>query len=392
MSLTDWDRNEHAAISFSNTKLSVSFLSLVSKGRRHLMQFGIWLPVYGGWLRSLDAPTGPDVAACLAIAQQAEALGFDFLYASENLLNCIHGPSEGVADAWSILAAIAAVTSKVGLCGAVKPGFRSPFLVARMLDTLSKIAERKLGMNIVCGWWKEEFELSGVDWLDHGGRYDRAADFLRSLYGLFQPPAVPKEEAAEDDALDALDIFAAPNYGLDQKALPEVWIAGHSDRAVRLAAEWGHCLFLNGMSDEELKRRIETVRQQANGWGRSIFIAANAYVIATEATEQARQRWKSVIARRNPQTIEFFQKVIGRSGAAAWTALGEEQMVDSNAGFELGLIGSFEDIRQRIPKLQSIGLDRIVCQFDDPMRDAGPFMKHVVRPLRESQRIGLAAE
>ena len=305
------------------------------------MEFGIWLPVYGGWLRSLDAPTAPDVAACLAIAQQAEALGFDFLYASENLLNCIHGPKESVADAWSILAAIAAVTSKVGLCGAVKPGFRSPFLVARMLDTLSKIAERRLGMNIVCGWWKEEFDLSGVDWLDHNGRYDRAAEFLRSLYGLFRPPAVVRDATmAEPGFKDGLEIDQSPSYGLDESALPEVWIAGHSDRAVQMAAEWGHCLFLNGMSDEELSRRI--------------------------------------------------QKVIGRSGAAAWASLGEEQMVDSNAGFELGLIGSFEDIRQRIPKLQAIGLNRIVCQFDDPMRDAGPFMKHVIRPLRDNRMIKLA--
>src|SRR5258708_24652196 len=152
------------------------------------MEFGIWLPVYGGWLRSLDAPTAPDVAACLAIAQQAEALGFAFLDASENLLNWIHGPRDSVGDAWSILAAIAAVTSKVGLCGAVKPGFRSPFLVARMLDTLSKIAERKLGMNIVCGWWKEEFDLSGVDWLDPDRPYDPAPQFPPSLHGLFQPP------------------------------------------------------------------------------------------------------------------------------------------------------------------------------------------------------------
>jgi dimethylsulfone monooxygenase len=355
------------------------------------MEFGIWLPVYGGWLRSLDAPTAPDVAACLAIAQQAEALGFDFLYASENLLNCIHGPSESVADAWSILAAIAAVTSKVGLCGAMKPGFRSPFLVARMLDTLSKIAERKLGMNIVCGWWKEEFDLSGVAWLDHDGRYDRAADFLRSLYGLFQPPAEIRDEAAaERGSENEIEVQPAPSYGLDESALPEVWIAGHSDRAVQMAAEWGHCLFLNGMSDEELKRRVDTVRQEANSWGRSVLVAANAYVIATETTEQARQRYKSVITRRNPATIDFFRKVIGRSGAAAWAALGDEQMVDSNAGFELGLIGSFDDIRRRIPKLQSIGLDRIVCQFDDPMRDAGPFMKHVIRPLRENRVIQLA--
>lgn len=307
------------------------------------------------------------------------------------LLNCIHGPGESVADAWSILAAIAAVTSWVGLCGAVKPGFRSPFLVARMLDTLSKIAERKLGMNIVCGWWKEEFDLSGVDWLNHDGRYDRAAEFLRSLYGLFQPPAVLRDVTIiEPDPENNIGIDHSPGYGLDESALPEVWIAGHSDRAVQMAAEWGHCLFLNGMSDEELKQRIETVRQEANNWGRTILVAANAYVIATEASEQARQRWKSVLARRNSQTIDFFRKVIGRSGAAAWSSLGEEQMVDSNAGFELGLIGSFEDIRQRIPKLQALGLNRIVCQFDDPMRDAGPFMKNVIRPLRESRTIELA--
>ncbi|CCD90773.1 putative Alkanesulfonate monooxygenase [Bradyrhizobium sp. ORS 375] len=351
------------------------------------MEFGIWLPVYGGWLRSLDAPTGPDVAACLAIAQQAEALGFDFLYASENLLNCIHGPSESVADAWSILAAIAAVTSKVGLCGAIKPGFRSPFLVARMLDTLSKIAERRLGMNIVCGWWKEEFDLSGVDWLDHDGRYDRAAEFLRSLYGLFQPPA---EIIGDDDA--PIGIQQPPTFGLDKSAMPEVWIAGHSDRAMRMAAEWGHCLFLNGMGDDELKRRIEAVRQEANSWGRTVLIAANAYVIATESSEQARQRWKSVVGRRNPQTIDFFRKVIGGSGAAAWASLGEEQMVDSNAGFELGLIGSFDDIRSRIPKLQAMGLDRIVCQFDDPMRDAGPFMKQVIRPLRDNRTLAVEGQ
>jgi dimethylsulfone monooxygenase len=350
------------------------------------MEFGIWLPVYGGWLRSLDAPTGPDVASCLAIAQQAEALGFDFLYASENLLNCIHGPSESVADAWSILAAIAVVTNKVGLCGAIKPGFRSPFLIARMLDTMSKIAERRLGMNIVCGWWKEEFDLSGVDWLDHEGRYDRAAEFLRSLYGLFQPAAEFTGSSSDDGDAE----IGQPNYGLNQKALPEVWIAGHSDRAVEMAAEWGHCLFLNGMSDEDLKRRIEEVRQRAKRWGRSVLIAANAYVVATETSEQARQRCKAVIARRNPQTIEFFRKVIGGSGAAAWAELGEEQMVDSNAGFELGLIGSFEDIQRRIPVLEAIGLDRIVCQFDDPMRDAGPFMKKVIRPLRESRTIEFA--
>jgi FMNH2-dependent dimethyl sulfone monooxygenase len=158
-----------------------------------------------------------------------------------------------------------------------------------------------------------------------------------------------------------------------------------------MVAEWGQCLFLNGMGDEELKRHIENVRQEANRWGREVQIAANAYVIATDSTSLSRQRWKSVIARRNSETIDFFRRVINQSGASAWANLAPEQMVDSNAGFELGLIGSFDDIRERIPKLRAIGLDRIVCQFDDPMRDAGPFMKHVIRPLREMRSIDLAA-
>ncbi|MBB3974235.1 LLM class flavin-dependent oxidoreductase [Hansschlegelia beijingensis] len=349
------------------------------------MRFGVWLPVYGGWLRTVDQPSAPDVASCLAIAQQAEALGFDFLYASENLLNCIHGPQEGVVDAWSLLAAIAATTNRIGLCGAAKPGFRSPFLVARMLDTLTKVARRKLALNIICGWWKEEFELSGVSWLDHAGRYDRANAFVRDLHGLFQPPPVLHAESGDDPVFpggEAASPEKPRSYGLDEASMPEVWIAGHSDRAIKMAAEWGNCLFLNGMPDAAMARHIEAARQEANRWGRSIEIAVNAYVVATETPEQARERWRAVLARRNVETIEFFREVMRQSGAAAWAALDEEQMVDSNAGFELGLIGSFDEIRERIPKLAEIGVDRIVCQFDDPMRDAGPFTKRVIRPIQ----------
>jgi FMNH2-dependent dimethyl sulfone monooxygenase len=58
-------------------------------------------------------------------------------------------------------------------------------------------------------------------------------------------------------------------------------------------------------------------------------------------------------------------------------------MVDSNAGFDAGLIGSFENVLEQLLQLSDIGVDTIVCQFDDPMRDAGPFMKRVVQPLRK---------
>jgi FMNH2-dependent dimethyl sulfone monooxygenase len=163
-----------------------------------------------------------------------------------------------------------------------------------------------------------------------------------------------------------------------------MWVSGHSEQAMRMTAEWGDCLFLNGMSDDALAQHIFAARQAAMQWGREISIAVNAYVIATDTREQAFARRDAVVGKRNTKTIGFFRDIMTESGAAAWSGLDDKRMVDSNAGLDAGLIGSFDDVRKRMERLSEIGVDTIVCQFDDPMRDAGPFMKRVIRPLREN--------
>jgi len=356
---------------------------------RGVPEIGIWLPVYGGWLRTRDRSRGPDIRGCLAIAQQAEALGFDFLYASENLLNCIHGPKVAVVDAWSLISALAATTSRIGLCAAVKPGFRSPLLVARMIDTLTRIAGRGLAINLVCGWWQDEFDLADVEWLDHAGRYDRADAFLRTLHRLFDPDM---ERSATRDLLVHTPFHPGTegepyrHFGFSGEGLPDIWVSGHSHRATRLTSEWGHCLFLNGMPDAQLAAHIAEVRQMAGRWGRKITVAVNAFVIATEHPEQARERRGRIVQNRNDETISFFRGVMQASGASAWMNLSDEQMVDSNCGLDAGLVGSFAEVRDRLRALAGLGIDRIVCQFDDPMRDVGPFMQHVIHPLKEAMQ------
>ncbi len=352
--------------------------------------FGIWLPVYGGWLRSVSHPQAPNVPEALALAQQAEALNFDFLYASENLLNCIHGPSTNVIDAWSLIAALGVTTSRIDICGAIKPGFRSPLLVARMIDTISQIANRRLSMNIVCGWWQDEFRLGDVDWLDHAKRYDRADEFLRTLSCLFDPEIDRSyfNELLEDVAFRPADetLSSSHSFGLEKKNRPSVWVAGHSNRAIEMTACWGDCLFINGMGDEELTEQIVRMRQAAAKWGRKVDIALNAYVIAAESeTEALRQRdW--LIQNRNLATIDYFRKIMAESEASTWENLDDEQMVDSNAGFNAGLIGSFDQVRAKVEQLSEAGVNKIVCQFDNPLRDAAPFMEKVIKPFRSESR------
>lgn len=343
--------------------------------------FGVWLPVYGGWLRTLNHSASPDVRSCIEVGQQADALGYDFLYASEDLLNSVHGPGTAVIDAWSLLSSLAATTAGIGLCGALKPGLRSPLLAARMVDTVSKIAGRRATINITSGWWKDEFELAGVPWLDHKGRYDRADAFLRTLSRL-RDPAMAYSASSDIDRIRPPNSSGA--FGFDPDLSPDIWISGHSERATALAAEWGNCLFLNGLPDVQLARQIIEARQAAMRWGRHISIAVNAFVIADEDALTARKRREHILKSRDDEAIAFFRAAMEASGAASWVDLTDDLMIDANAGFNAGLVGSFAEVRNRIKQLAVLGVDKIACQFDDPLRDVAPFMQHVVLPLREA--------
>lgn len=324
------------------------------------LQVGVWLPVYGSWLRTMELPAASSVGICLALARQAEELNYDFLYASENLLNPIHGPMENVIDAWSLIAALAPMTGRIGLVGAIKPGFRSPLQAARLIDTVTSLSNRNVSLSVVCGWWEEEFETAGVAWLDHGGRYDRADAFLDELFELF------------DDS----------KFGLSCQRRPDLWVAGHSSRAIDMAVRNGGCLFLNGMDDEALARQIRKVRQINDTYGKTIAIAINAHVIAEPTRQAAQERLDRLVAKRDPASIAYFRDIMAQSGAESWKGLSDMEMVDSNAGFAAGLIGDYRRVQSRLTDLHDMGVDRILCQFDDPERDAAVFMREVVAPIR----------
>ena len=63
------------------------------------LQFGIWSPVCGGWLR-LRTRGRSDPRGLLEHAALADGLGYDIYYIPEHYLNAVHGPSHDVAEAW----------------------------------------------------------------------------------------------------------------------------------------------------------------------------------------------------------------------------------------------------------------------------------------------------
>ncbi|HWH04400.1 MAG TPA: LLM class flavin-dependent oxidoreductase, partial [Gemmatimonadales bacterium] len=78
------------------------------------MRFGYWLPVFGGWLRNVpDEGMEATWDYVSRLAVRSEALGYDATLIAELNLNDIRGPEAPTLDAWSTVAALAAVTKRL---------------------------------------------------------------------------------------------------------------------------------------------------------------------------------------------------------------------------------------------------------------------------------------
>ena len=338
------------------------------------MKFGLWLPVYGGWLRLLDRRPLPDFELCRKLAMNSEAAGYDYLYGSENLLNCVYGADAEVADPWMFVAGLAAVTQRIGLVVASKPGFRSPLVAAQMARSLQRMSNGRCAVNIVCGWWPEEFKQAGVEYLDHAGRYRRASEYCESLYRFW----------GQGDGSFSGEFFSADSSaGANRlEPMPSIWVSGQSDDGLALARDYGDTIFLNSMPLPELRETISRIRGTESFRARPLKIAVSAFVLLAETDEMAEAHYQSLQAHRDDVLLDELRVAMDESGASSWEGLSKEKMLDSNCGFDVGLLGSAETVANRVDALKEAGVDVLMCQFEDMIDGSQHFARHIMQPFK----------
>jgi alkanesulfonate monooxygenase SsuD/methylene tetrahydromethanopterin reductase-like flavin-dependent oxidoreductase (luciferase family) len=122
-----------------------------------------------------------------AMAQTAEAMGFDSLWFVDHLLyreGATTAPPQGVWECWSVLTALAAVTERVALAPLVScTGYRNPALLAKVADAVDEIAGGRLILGLGAGWHAPEYRAFGYPF-DH--RYARFAEALAIIHGLLR--------------------------------------------------------------------------------------------------------------------------------------------------------------------------------------------------------------
>jgi probable F420-dependent oxidoreductase len=236
----------------------------------------------------LDRPL-PDPGRFRALAELAEELGYDGIWAGEHL--SFHNP---ILDLGVALAAFATVTRRIRIGAAVVlVPLRHPSLVAKQAASLDYLSDGRLVLGVgVGGEGPKDFEAAGVSRSERGARADEAITALRGLLAGGPASFAGRFSTYEDVVIEP----ASPRPGG-----PPILVGGRKEasqrRAGRLADGWLPYL----VSPEAFARGVEAVRAHARGAGRDPDRLTNgvvAFARVEEDGEGARERARLHLSQR----------------------------------------------------------------------------------------------
>jgi len=164
-----------------------------------------------------------------AVAQHAEAVGLDSAWVCDHLLSEPPGqPVEGIAEGWTLLAALAASTTRLTLGTLVTPTvFRHPALLAKMAAGVDGISGGRLVLGLGAGVAGAEYRMYGIAASDRWARFEEELQIIVGLLG-----GRPVTWSGRFHQLRDATLHPAP-----ARRVP-VMVAGQGERTMRLAARY----------------------------------------------------------------------------------------------------------------------------------------------------------
>ena len=338
------------------------------------MRHGYWLPVFGGWLRNVeDEHMEASWAYASRLARRSEQIGFDLTLVAELFLNDIKGIDGPALDAWSTAAALAAVTERLELMVAVRPTFHSPSILAKQAASIDRISGGRLSLNVVSSWWKDEARRYGVRFDAHDDRYARTEEWLRVLDGAWREPSFSFKGKYYE--VDELVVEPKPQ----RVPRPTVYAGGESEAARSLIARTCDAYVMHGDPPDVIAARVADMKQRREALGLPpMQFGVAAYAIVRRSDAEVRREIERItnVAAGSPG-YRNYQEWVGNTKLERAVSL--EDYSVSNRGLRAGLVGTPDQVAERVHAFERAGVDLLLLQCSPQLEEMERFGEEVIR-------------
>ncbi len=322
------------------------------------LRFGIWALVHGNRAALHDErePYDASWTRNARLVLEAEALGFDSVLVAQHTVNP-HDAERDQLEAWTASAALAALTFRIESITAIKPLLYHPVLLAKMALQIEHISQGRFGINVVNAWNRAEFDRAGIPFPEHDRRYAYGAEWLEIVSRLMAGERLDHE----GDHFRISDCRLRPAD--PWRPRPAIYVGGESEPARGLAARLSDVWFINGQPIEEVRALIGDLARRRRD-GARLRYGLSAFVIARPTRAEAEEEHARLA---ELASLDADAKAIQRANTdpnvVMIRTMAARPSVGTNGGTAAGLVGSYEEVAERVAAFHAAGIELFMLQF-----------------------------
>lgn len=330
-------------------------------------KFDWFIPIDGdgAHIGTVHAERPPTFEYLRQVVETAERNGFYSLLIPTRFANGLFEEKAPLAETWTTVTALAAVTSKIRFLIAIRPGFISPGLFAQMAATLDQISGGRIDLNVVPGGIQGDFERFG-ETSDHANRYERAEEFIAALRTLWQKPDPVDFDGQFINLRGALVSPGVVNGG------PKFYLGGASDRALDLAGKQSDVYLAWILPQEQIAAHIGRANAKFEKAGREASYGIRTHIIVRDSESEAWDAAEDLLSKaasvvRDQRSSAFAgTAMVGqraqarvvedhRLGAHLWNGI---STVRVNCG--TAIVGTPEQVASELLDYWNLGIDEFI--------------------------------
>ncbi|MFY9688361.1 MAG: LLM class flavin-dependent oxidoreductase [Candidatus Acidiferrales bacterium] len=328
----------------------------------------------------------PTWANTLTAARLADEAGLEAVVPIARWKGYLDGRPEhqtnNVLDVFAWAAAMAQATRYTAVFATSHAPTMHPMLVARMSSTIDAISGGRFALNVVGGWNRREFEMFGIELVEHDERYVYLEEWLQILRKLWMDPV----EFDYDSKNFHMKKAISRPQPLQKGGIP-IMNAALSPVGMRFSAKHSQIGLISPHGDkpEDWRPQVEAYKKMAREeFGREIQLWTNVSIVQRE-TQKAAEDYLHRYAEEYLDN-EVMDSIMATISKENNIPAGSERLAFMRRRMSVGaghpLIGTPESIAKELAAISAVGIDGVIMTWPDYIDGVRRFNKEVL-PLLE---------